>query len=110
MASTSQPPADSPAASSEATVGAHRILVLANEGLDILGQVSGVVNDTLVSAEHWCDRLGRKRPEHKPAPDVENQSQAPTPNSQQYGMDIKQPIISEAVPQNDVPISGTEKM
>jgi hypothetical protein len=109
MASTSQPPADSPAASSEATVGAHRILVLANEGLDILGQVSGVVNDTLVSAEHWCDRLGRKRPEHKSAPDVENQSQAPTPNSQQYGMDIKQPIISEAVSQDDVPISGTEK-
>ncbi|OQE26255.1 hypothetical protein PENSTE_c005G10358 [Penicillium steckii] len=110
MASTSQPPADSPAASSEATVGAHRILVLANEGLDILGQVSGVVNDTLVSAEHWCDRLGRKRPEHKSAPDVENQSQAPTPNIQPYGMDIKEPVISEtATTQEDVSIGGTEK-
>lgn len=109
MASTSQPPADSPAASSEATVGAHRILVLANEGLDILGQVSGVVNDTLVSAEHWCDRLGRKRPEHKSAPDVENQSQAPTPNIQPYGMDIKEPPVSEAATQEDVSIGGTGK-
>ncbi|KAJ5085017.1 hypothetical protein N7532_009788 [Penicillium argentinense] len=110
MASTSQPHPDSPAASSEATVGAHRILVLANEGLDILGQVSGVVNDTLVSAEHWCDRLGRKRPDHKPAPDVENQSQAPTPDTQPYGTDIKQPLVSEAIAPEDVRIAGTEKM
>lgn len=107
MASTSQPPPDSPAASSDATVGAHRILVLANEGLDILGQVSGVVNDTLVSAEHWCERLGRKRPENISAQDAEKE-QPPAPNAQPYGMDIKQPIVAEAAPE-DVQMSGTEK-
>lgn len=107
MASTSQPPPDSPAASSEATVGAHRILVLANEGLDILGQVSGVVNDTLVSAEHWCERLGRKRPENKAAQDAEKK-QPHMPDAQPYGMDIKQPIVTEAAPE-DVQMTGTEK-
>lgn len=109
MASTSQPPPDSPAASSDATVGAHRILVLANEGLDILGQVSGVVNDTLVSAEHWCERLGRKRPENRSAPDAEKQDSS-APDAQPYGMDIKQPIMSsESVPQEDVQMTGTDK-
>lgn len=110
MASTSQPPPDSPEASSEATVGAHRILVLANEGLDILGQVSGVVNDTLVSAEHWCERLGRKRPENKAAPDAEKQNHMPSPpDAQMYGADIKQPIATESAPQEDVQMTGTEK-
>lgn len=107
MASTSQPPPDSPAASSDATVGAHRILVLANEGLDILGQVSGVVNDTLVSAEHWCERLGRKRPESNSAPDAEKQNPH-APDAQTFPMDIKQPLISEAVPE-DIAMAGTEK-
>lgn len=109
MASTSQPPPDSPAASSDATVGAHRILVLANEGLDILGQVSGVVNDTLVSAEHWCERLGRKRPENGAAPDAGKQD--PSPHAQPYSMDIKQPIVSsENVPQEDVQMTGTDRV
>lgn len=109
MASTSQPPPGSVAASSDATVGAHRILVLANEGLDILGQVSGVVNDTLVSAEHWCERLGRKRSENQPAPDAEKQNQLSTPDAHHYGMDIKQPLVFEAAPQDDVQMTGTEK-
>jgi hypothetical protein len=110
MASTSQPPPDSPAASSDATVGAHRILVLANEGLDILGQVSGVVNDTLVSAEHWCERLGRKRPDNKSTPDAEKQNHLPSPpDAEMYGADIKQPIVTESAPQEDVQMTGTEK-
>ncbi|KAJ5177174.1 uncharacterized protein N7482_003051 [Penicillium canariense] len=110
MASTSQPPPDSPAASSDATVGAHRILVLANEGLDILGQVSGVVNDTLVSAEHWCERLGRKRPGNKAAPDAEKEDHpAALPDAPSYGMDIKEPIVTESAPQEDVQMTGTEK-
>lgn len=109
MASTSQPPLDSPAAASEATVGAHRILVLANEGLDILGQVSGVVNDTLVSAEHWCERLGKKRPENRTAPDAEKKD-LPALYAQQYDMDIKQPLVStETIKQDDVPMSGTDQ-
>ncbi|KAJ5272502.1 hypothetical protein N7478_007627 [Penicillium angulare] len=112
MASTSQPPPGSVEASTDATVGAHRILVLANEGLDILGQVSGVVNDTLVSAEHWCERLGRKRPDNKSAQDLEKQNPSATPDAQPYDMDIKQPIMTESADaaQHDVQMAGTEKV
>jgi len=93
IASTSQPPPDSPESSSDATVGAHRILVLAQEGLDMMAQVSGVVNDTLVSAEHWCERLGRKRPER---------SNEETPVS--HPVDVKQPVAQSP----DVHMTGVE--
>lgn len=47
--------------------GAQRVLVLAKEGLDMMAQVSGVLDGTIVSAEEWCDRLGRKkRDENQP--------------------------------------------
>ncbi|BCR89466.1 putative clock controled protein (Ccg-8) [Aspergillus chevalieri] len=94
IASTSQPPPDSPESSSDATVGAHRILVLAQEGLDMMAQVSGVVNDTLVSAEHWCERLGRKRPER---------SNEETPAS--HPADVKQPVAQSP----DVQMTGVEQ-
>ncbi|KAJ5908261.1 hypothetical protein N7495_000943 [Penicillium taxi] len=100
MASTSQPPPDSPAASSDAAVGAHRILVLANEGLDILSQVSCVVNDTLLSAEHWCERLGRKT-DNKSALDVENPAEL-------YSIDIKQPLVTGSTPLRDVEMTGQD--
>jgi hypothetical protein len=41
--------------------GAHKILVLATEGLDMVSQVSGVLDGTIVSAEEWCARMGKKR-------------------------------------------------
>lgn len=94
IASTSQPSPDSPESSSDATVGAHRILVLAQEGLDMMAQVSGVVNDTLVSAEHWCDRLGRKRPER---------GSEETPAS--HPVDVKQPVAQSP----DVQMTGVEQ-
>ncbi|KAI5294999.1 hypothetical protein KEM52_002660, partial [Ascosphaera acerosa] len=40
---------------------ARRVIVLAEEGLDIMMQVSRVVNDTLASAETWCQRLRMPR-------------------------------------------------
>jgi len=40
-----------------------RVLVLAREGLEMLHQVSSIVQLTLHRAEEWCDRLGRKKPE-----------------------------------------------
>lgn len=67
IASTSSPPPESSASSSEMGTSAHRVLVLAQEGLDMMAQVSGVVNDTLTSAEDWCEKLGRKKPEMKEA-------------------------------------------
>lgn len=46
---------------SEAISSAKMVMVLAQEGLDMMAQVSGVLNGTIVSAEEWCDRLGRRR-------------------------------------------------
>ncbi|PYH48859.1 putative clock controled protein (Ccg-8) [Aspergillus saccharolyticus JOP 1030-1] len=104
IASTSNPPPDSAAAASDTTVSAHRILVLAQEGLDMMAQVSGVVNDTLVSAELWCERLGRKRPENKNTADVKQ----PEQHRESYPADIKRPV-HEPSP-HDVPMSGMEKV
>jgi hypothetical protein len=92
MASTTVPEAKG---SSEASSNARRILVLAQEGLDMMSQVSGVVNDTLVSAEHWCERLGRKRPE-------KNTSET---QPREYPLDTKQPITDT----QDTTMAGTEK-
>lgn len=97
IASTSQPPPDSPASSSDDTLGAHRILVLSQEGLDMMAQVSGVVNDTLVSAEHWCERLGRKRPQRENT----NENAADT-----HSTDVKQPIAQDV---DDVQMTGVEE-
>ncbi|KAF9891250.1 hypothetical protein FE257_004814 [Aspergillus nanangensis] len=106
VASNSNPPPDSPAASSDATIGAHRILVLAQEGLDMMSQVSGVVNDTLVSAEHWCDRLGKKRPEKNNSGEMQ-----PPPSRHEsngpYPADTKYPIPEH--PQ-DTAMTGTENV
>jgi hypothetical protein len=41
--------------------GALRVLVLAKEGLDMMEQVSGVLDCTIVSAEEWCERLGKRK-------------------------------------------------
>ena len=41
--------------------GAQKVLVLAKEGLDMVTQISGVVDGTIVSAEGWCERMGNKR-------------------------------------------------
>ena len=47
----------------EVMEGANRVMVLAKEGLDMMAQVSGVLDGTIVSAEEWCERLGRKKRE-----------------------------------------------
>ncbi|RMJ20959.1 Clock controled protein [Aspergillus sp. HF37] len=105
VASTSHPPPESAASSSEATVGAHRILVLAQEGLDMMAQVSGVVNDTLVSAEHWCERLGTKRREgadNEAEPKDGEVEQKASRDS--FPVDVKEPILEP-----DVHMTGVEE-
>ena len=49
----------------EVIEGASRVLVLAKEGLDMMSQVSGVLDGTIVSAEEWCERLGMKKAEEQ---------------------------------------------
>lgn len=41
--------------------GAKKVILLAREGLDMMAQVSGVLDGTIVSAEEWCERLGKKK-------------------------------------------------
>ncbi|KLO88004.1 clock-controlled protein 8 (ccg-8) [Fusarium fujikuroi] len=50
------------------TEGAHKVLVLAKEGLDMVVQVSGVVDGTIVSAEQWLDRMGKRRAQEDEKP------------------------------------------
>lgn len=47
--------------------GAQRVLILAKEGLEMMTQVSGVLDGTIVSAEDWCERLGKKRRDEREA-------------------------------------------
>ncbi len=61
IASNSNAPSDSSRPASETATSAHRVMVLAKEGLDMMSQVSGVLDGTISSAEEWCDRLGRRR-------------------------------------------------
>ncbi|CZT08338.1 related to CLOCK-CONTROLLED PROTEIN 8 (ccg-8) [Rhynchosporium agropyri] len=49
----------------EVREGANRVLVLAKEGLDMMAQVSGVLDGTIVSAEDWCERLRRSTKEDR---------------------------------------------
>jgi hypothetical protein len=59
----------------DVTEGANRVLVLAKEGLDMMAQVSGVLDGTIVSAEEWCERLGRSK---RGELDAENSNETPT--------------------------------
>jgi len=53
-------PGGDPAAS------AQRVIIVAKEGLDMMHNVSKLVEIALVGAEEWCEKLGRKRePEEK---------------------------------------------
>ncbi|KAI9374504.1 transcription factor Opi1 [Aspergillus egyptiacus] len=103
IATTACPASDSSGPSAESS-GARRILVLASEGLDMMSQVSDVVNQTLVSAEHWCERLGRKRRggmngETKNADEVQ-------PGPREYPVDHKPPVTTDS---QDTPMTGMEK-
>ncbi|KLU91308.1 hypothetical protein MAPG_09829 [Magnaporthiopsis poae ATCC 64411] len=64
-----EPSAAGPSTASEKDVreGAQRVLLLAQEGLDMMAQVSGVLDGTIVSAEEWCSRLGKKKQEEREA-------------------------------------------
>ncbi|KAI0393466.1 transcription factor Opi1 [Xylariaceae sp. FL0594] len=42
---------------------AKLVLVIAKEGLEMMSQVSGILNGTIESAEEWCERLGKEKNE-----------------------------------------------
>jgi hypothetical protein len=76
----------------EVREGARRVIVLAKEGLDMMSQVSGVLDGTIVSAEEWCDRLGRKKREEE---GLGSKESLPTPSADEergevtYREDVK---------------------
>ncbi|KAL5115613.1 transcriptional regulator opi1 [Pleosporales sp. CAS-2024a] len=49
-------------AQGEAVRGANRMLAFAKEGLDMMGQITTVVDGTVQSAETWLNRIGRRAP------------------------------------------------
>jgi len=79
---------------SDVVSSAQRVVVLANEGLGMMAQVSDVVNGTIVSAEEWCARLGKRR---------ERDEQ---PAATQNGTDEKQALAQRDA---DVPMSGLDE-
>lgn len=105
IASASNPPPTPSSNPSDTATSAHRILVLAQEGLDMMTQVTRVVNDTLVSAEMWCERLGRKR---SPAARGADGGQQPQQQNAPESGDVKRPISTESG-QQDVQMAGTEE-
>ena len=58
---------DSDNASGEEVRGANRMLAFAKEGLDMMGQITTVVDGTVQSAESWLARMGKKSPNEEPA-------------------------------------------
>lgn len=74
---------------------AHRVIVLAEEGLDMMMQVGRVVDDTLISAESWCQRLRMPRTTSETERTRAQQSEVASTNppvSTTHG-DIKEPIV-----------------
>jgi methyl-accepting chemotaxis protein len=62
------------AAGSETSKSAQRMIGFAKEGLEMITQVSGVMNATLESAEKWLERVGRRdeiAPADEPMEDAE---------------------------------------
>jgi hypothetical protein len=81
----------------EVREGARRVMVLAREGLDMMGQVSGVLDGTIVSAEEWCERLGKKKREENAA-DANNKAAAPLPAPGPEEAPTPEPVVYD----NDV--------
>lgn len=101
IASTSNSSPDSTGSGSEEASSAHRVLVLAQEGLEMMSQVHRVVDETLISAQTWCERLGRKLPDLKNDESHEKPPEDGSNGAHQYGQtavlaDFKQPIVNSS--------------
>ena len=78
---------------------AHRVLILASEGLDMIAQITSIVNGTITSAEEWCNRLGRN-----PRSETNSPQQQPKQQQQQdEKTDLGQSVYSESKFEKDEP-------
>ncbi|KAL1959170.1 hypothetical protein VTO42DRAFT_2675 [Malbranchea cinnamomea] len=105
IASTSSMASDPSVSQSDMATNAHRALVLAEEGLDMMVQVSNIVNDTLLSAEGWCERLRRPRPSTSNGMHDVNGAMPPPPGTAEKSV----PGSSPTQTQDDVEMGGVEK-
>lgn len=88
--STHQSAADGEAAQQgDEAVGANRMLAFAKEGLNMIGEITKVVDGTVQSAEGWLNRIGRKTPQ-----DPETQSNAS--RGEKSGYTIMQKEVDES--------------
>jgi hypothetical protein len=89
----------------EVMEGANRVMVLAKEGLDMMAQVSGVLDGTIVSAEEWCERLGRKKREEVELERGQEQSQnmGLGSNHMQMEVEVEKPDPFGPLPPMTVP-------
>lgn len=75
---TANAPADEEAGDAagegEAVRGANRMLAFAMEGLDMMGQITTVVDGTVQSAESWLARIGRAPPNQNGESSAEKRS------------------------------------
>lgn len=71
-------------------LGANRMLAFAKEGLNMIGEITKVVDGTVQSAENWLNRIGRKTPQ-----DPETQSNAS--HGEKSGYMILQKEVDEAM-------------
>ncbi|KAL8666507.1 MAG: hypothetical protein Q9168_007468 [Polycauliona sp. 1 TL-2023] len=76
---------------------AHRVLILASEGMDMIAQISNIVDGTITSAEEWCNRLGRKSSNMQQQGDKETMEQVAYPGSMN-GQDEKEAVAVPDAP------------
>lgn len=69
--------------------GAQKVLVLAKEGLDMVTQISGVLDGTIVSAEDWCERMGKRRPSERDENETATPTEKPLPPPIEANGDVK---------------------
>ncbi|KAI9707601.1 MAG: hypothetical protein M1836_000562 [Candelina mexicana] len=62
----------SPQPTSQTAKSGHHAMVLAKEGIAMMANVSEVLDATLVSAEEWCERFGRRQ---RDEPDAQAETQ-----------------------------------
>ncbi|KAL8781218.1 MAG: hypothetical protein Q9213_006111 [Squamulea squamosa] len=65
---------------------AHRVLILASEGLDMIAQITSIVHGTINSAEEWCEQLGRNR--RVETPNRQQQQQQPKQHQEEDDQEV----------------------
>ena len=90
----------------EVTEGANRVMVLAKEGLDMMAQVSGVLDGTIVSAEEWCERLGRKKREEVEMERGQEPAQSMEQNHMQMEVELE---VEKPEPFGPLPMKAPEQ-